>query len=162
MDSRVQLPERMNKRYQHTQHGRLHFILIGVTVLLLALAAPQAGVEPAIAGGLLMAAAFSTALAAMFARLTVTEEADHIRITFGPLSLLSRKVRFADIKDASVSRSSLIDGWGIHWVIRRGWIWNVWGFDCVKIEFTDGRRLRVGSDDAKRLAALLRERSGPQ
>ena len=152
----------MNSPYDHTQHGRLHLILIGVAVLLLALGVPQANVEPAIAGGLFLAATFSVALAAMFATLRVTEESDHIRVAFGPLALFARRVRFADIKDARTSRSSLIDGWGIHWIMGRGWTWNVWGFECVMIEFHGGRTLRLGTDDSQALAELLRERASSE
>ena len=152
----------MNSRYDHTQHGRLHFILIGIAILLFAVVAPQAGAKPAVAGGFRLVATLFVALASMFAYLKVTEDEDHILVAFGPLSLFSRKVRFADIKDARATRSKLIDGWGVHWIMGRGWTWNVWGFDCVMIEFHSGRTLRLGTDDSQALAELLRERASSE
>ena len=41
-------------------------------------------------------------------------------------------------------RSSLIDGWGIHWIPGRGWTYNLWGFGCVVIQ--QGKKTtRVGT-----------------
>jgi hypothetical protein len=59
--------------------------------------------------------------------------------------------------DVERARSSIVDGWGIHVVPFRGTTYNLWGFDCVKL--TVGRRtIRVGSDDAARLADFLTRR----
>ena len=52
---------------------------------------------------------------------------------------------------------TLLDGWGIHYMLGRGWTYNLWGRDCAKI--TLGRRIiRVGTDDVKNLVACLREK----
>jgi hypothetical protein len=47
-----------------------------------------------------------------------------------------------------------MDGWGIHMSIRGGWVWNLWGRDCVVIHFEKGM-LRIGIDDAENLTAFL-------
>ena len=49
--------------------------------------------------------------------------------------------------------------WGIHMSPRGGWVWNIWGRDCVVIHLEIGT-LRVGTDDAANLEALLRQRIG--
>jgi hypothetical protein len=54
-------------------------------------------------------------------------------------------------------KSDLLDGWGMHWVPGRGWIWNAIGRDCVEIELA-GRRFRVGTNDVPGLLALLTRR----
>ena len=38
--------------------------------------------------------------------------------------------------------------------IRGDWVWNLWGRDCVMVHLTKGV-LRIGTDDAENLAALL-------
>ena len=53
----------------------------------------------------------------------------------------------------------LLDGWGIHMSPRGGWVWNIWGRDCVVIHLERGA-LRVGTDDAENLAAFLKQRTG--
>jgi hypothetical protein len=52
-----------------------------------------------------------------------------------------------------------VEGWGIHFMPGRGWTYNLWGFGCVKL--TLGRKvIRVGSDDAEDLAAVIRDKAG--
>ena len=65
-----------------------------------------------------------------------------------------------------VGRTLLLDGWGIHYSVRGGWVWNLWGRDCVVVHFKDGGVLRVGTDDAPNLARFLegkvaRQETGP-
>ena len=147
-------------RYEHTQRGKLHLILLAAAALLLALTLTVEGGSTPVYALLLGAVVLFVGLAGSFTRLTVTEHADHLRVTFGPLPLAARRLVFADVRSVRVARSALIDGWGIHWIPGRGWTWNLWGFDCVEIEFRDGKGLRLGTDDAPRLAALLNERAG--
>jgi hypothetical protein len=54
-------------------------------------------------------------------------------------------------------KSDLLDGWGMHWVPGRGWIWNAMGRDCVELEPPHGR-FRVGTNDVAGLTAPLARR----
>ena len=49
---------------------------------------------------------------------------------------------------------SLLDGFGLHWSVRGGWVWNIWGWDCVVVRH--GSTTFVGTNDAENLAAFLR------
>ncbi len=52
-------------------------------------------------------------------------------------------------------------GWGIHWTIWHGWLWNVGGFQAVEIFKNDGSRLTLGTDDPQGLLqAIERFRKG--
>jgi hypothetical protein len=62
--------------------------------------------------------------------------------------------------DVKRSRSKVVDGWGIHCVVGRGWTWNLWGFDCVELR-VKGTTYRIGSDDADALARFLQSRALP-
>ncbi len=65
----------------------------------------------------------------------------------------------ADITGVEVGRTSIIDGWGMHYIWGRGWTYNLWGFACVKL--TLGRKIiRVGTDDAEGLAKVIQEKMG--
>ena len=107
---------------------------------------------------LALAGAFALA-AAMFARLTVRCEGDHLRVRFGPLPWAGTNVRYDRVRALRRARSSLVDGWGIHWVPGRGWTYNLWGFDCVELQ-TDRGLLRIGTDDPEGLVQHLAQRTG--
>ena len=105
-----------------------------------------------IAGGVGLLIAF---LAPAFHHLTVEDEGDRLAIRFGPLPLFRRTVRYADIEKVEVGRTLILDGWGIHYSIRGGWVWNLWGRDCVVVHLKNGGVLRIGTDDAANLARFL-------
>ena len=73
---------------------------------------------------------------------------------FGPLPLFRRTVRYADIEKVEVGRTLLLDGWGIHYSVRGGWVWNLWGRDCVVVHLRKSI-LRIGTDDAPNLARFI-------
>jgi len=143
--------------YSHTQRGFFHLLLLGFAGLLVFLgtsvfAEEAAGVGITVVGGLMALVAFS------FMHLTVRDGGDVLLVRFGPLPLLRQRIRYDAIRSVAVSRSSVIDGWGVHWLPGRGWIWNLWGFGCVALD-VDGKRLRIGTDDPEGLAAFLIERA---
>lgn len=92
-----------------------------------------------------------------FKTLTISDQGKYLDVRFGPLRLFGTKVEYRDITSAQSDRSSMIDGWGIHWVPLRGWTMNLWGFECVKIMRGD-LVLRVGTNDSENLARLVQSR----
>ena len=89
----------------------------------------------------------------------MSDEGDRLALRFGPLPLLRKMIRYADITSVEIGRTKIIDGWGMHHVPGRGWTYNLWGFACVKL--TLGRKIiRVGTDDADELAKIIREKMG--
>jgi hypothetical protein len=96
-------------------------------------------------------------LAASFHRLTVEDQIDRLSISFGPIPLFRRSIRYDDIVSAEIGRTTILEGWGIHWSFRGGWVWNIWGRDCVVLQLRNGT-LIVGTDDAENLAAFVRGR----
>lgn len=98
-------------------------------------------------------------LAASFHYLTTEDQGDRLSVRFGPLPTFRRGVRYDQIEKISVGRTTIFDGWGIHYSPRRGWVWNLWGRQCVVIQMRQST-LRVGSDDAAGLAKFLESRVG--
>jgi len=90
-----------------------------------------------------------------FHHLTVADMGDRLAIRFGPLPLFRRVVRYAEIDSVSVGRTLFLDGWGIHYSVRGGWVWNLWGRDCVVVQFKNRAVLRIGTDDAGNLARFM-------
>ena len=140
--------------YSHTQKGPLCLLIYALAVVFLALgffvedAPPIPWLFPPI--GLLM-----FVLAASFHHLSVVDRGDVLAIRFGPVPLFRRNVRYTDIVKVEVGRTLLLDGLGIHMSIRGGWLWNLWGRDCVAVHFRNGSTLRIGTDDAESLAGFL-------
>ena len=90
-----------------------------------------------------------------FGSLTVRDEGQWLDVRFGPLPLFGTKIAYSTITGVEAASSGALDGWGIHWVLGRGVIYNLWGFDCVRIRV--GKKIvRVGTDDVEGLLSFLR------
>lgn len=143
-------------RYRHTQQAPLFVLLYAVGGLYWLLAwwlqdrPVLAWLFPAI--GLLM-----LVLGTSFQHLTVEDIGDRLTIQFGPLPLFQTSVCYDDVLAVAVGRTSPLDGWGIHWQPGRGWLWNLWGRECVVFQLRQGV-FRVGSDDAQNLARFVESR----
>lgn len=139
--------------YHQTQRGPWHILLylLGLMLLVLAWFLRQ---EPAISWIFMPMGVALLVLAAGFHHLTVEARSDCLRIAFGPLPLLHRTILYSDILSVNTDRTTLLDGWGIHMSLRGGWVWNIWGRDCVVLQLRKGI-LRVGTDDAIQLAVFL-------
>ncbi len=144
-------------RYEHTQKGKLHLILLGVALISLSAGGLGFVVDGRAAPFIIVLAVAGVLLlfATCFRQLTVRDEGDRLAARFGPLPLFSVRIPYADITSVEVAKSSWLDGWGVHWMPGHGWIYNLWGFDCVEIR--RGRKTtRVGTDEPDALAAFIR------
>ncbi len=140
--------------YEHTQRGRLHHILLAVAAVMLTGAWLARSESTVVALNLVIAAVFLV-VALMFGSLTVRDEGEWLALRYGPLPVLRKRIRYADITAVEPGRTAIIDGWGIHYIFGRGWTYNLWGFGCVKLAL--GKKvIRVGSDDVEKLAEFLR------
>jgi hypothetical protein len=144
--------------YSHTQKAPLCLILYGSALACITLAWIVGGDTPGIfiAGGVSLLIAV---LAPCFHHLTVEDQGDRLAIRFGPLPLFRRMVRYADIDSVEVGRTLILDGWGIHYSVQGGWVWNLWGRDCVVARLKNGGLLRIGTDDAENLEQFLESRT---
>lgn len=143
--------------YSHTQKAPLCLILYGSAFLCFVLAWVVGGTPGIFIGGgvgLLIAL-----LASAFHHLVVVDQGEQLAIQFGPMPLFRRTVQYADIDKVEVGRTLILDGWGIHYSIRGGWVWNLWGHTCVVVHFKNGGVLRIGTDDAENLAQFLNNRT---
>ncbi|MEC7978039.1 MAG: hypothetical protein VX189_03825 [Planctomycetota bacterium] len=141
--------------YQHTQRGPWSFVLLAVVASNLTLAVRLWGNEPAWASWrFLSVALLMTFMTFCFQSLTTTVSETSLRVHFGPIPLLEKKVLLEDIVSVRPEKSSLLDGWGVHWTPGKGWIYNMWGFDCLAINLGT-RHFRVGTNDPDQLCEVL-------
>jgi len=142
--------------YHHTQKGFLHHILVVVVALAL-LGAWFCREQAVLLAVLLLVALAVWGVVFTIMTLTVEDRGDHLLVRFGPLPLLQKRIAYSEITSVEASRSDLLDGWGVHYVPGRGTIYNLWGFDCVKL--TLGRKaFRIGTDDVENLVQFLRSK----
>lgn len=142
--------------YTHRQKAPLCLILYGSALFCFGLGwmvSDTTGILIAGAVGLVIAL-----LAPAFHHLAVVDQGDVLAIRFGPVPLFGRTVRYADFRSVEVGRTLLLDGWGIHFSIRGGWVWNLWGRACVVVHFKNGGTLRIGTNDAENLTGFLRNK----
>ena len=152
------LAEIKKSGYLHTQKSPTCLILYGSALACIAIAwavGSPPGNWIAVSAALLI-----VLLAPAFHHLTVVDVGERLAIRFGPLPLFHRKVRYSDIEKVEVGRTLILDGWGIHYSFRGGWVWNLWGRDCVVVRLKHGGVLRIGTDDAEMLARFLEGKIG--
>ena len=139
--------------YEHTQRGPWRFLgyflaLVMVPVMWSASEEPMAVL---LFGGVMV---MTVVLCEGFSRLTIRDDGDQLSVSFGPPPVWQTHVSYRDIESIEPDRSTFLDGWGVHWLPGRGTIYNVWGFDCVRIK-AGKRTLRLGTNDMDRLVAFL-------
>ena len=96
-------------------------------------------------------------LGVSFHYLAIDDEGNQLGIRFGPFPLFRKWIFYDDILGVEAGRTTFLDGWGIHWSPWGGWVWNIWGRDCVVLRLKRGT-LKVGTDDPQGLADFLKDR----
>ena len=144
--------------YQHKQTGKLYLLLLASAFMLLALAwlrrAP--GVLPLVVPPVFL---ILVLLAYCFQSLLVRDEGDCLALRYGPIPLFRKRFPYSKMTAVEASRSTLLDGWGIHYIPGRGWTYNLWGFTCVKVRMGK-KTVRMGTDDVRGLVRFLRGKIG--
>jgi len=95
--------------------------------------------------------------AILFCRLTVTVDEEFVEIRFGP-GVIRKKWRFAEIESCGLVRNRRWHGWGVHWIGKKTWLFNISGLDAVELRMKDGRIYRVGTDEPEKLGGLIQGR----
>ena len=134
-------------RYRHTQFGT------AIVAPLLLVAALAVGVGTLT--GVTLIAVLGPALMAVFLALfyALTVEIVHLRFRFG-IGWIRKRVPLAEIVAVEPVRNSWWYGWGNHRTPHGG-LYNVSGREAVEITLTSGQRLRLGTDEPRRLAQAL-------
>lgn len=90
----------------------------------------------------------------IFSTLTVMVTEREIRLFFGPVPVIKRRIPYDTIARFSRVKNPWYYGWGIRWV-PRGILYNIAGFDAIEIILHSGRRILIGTDDPEYLTEAL-------
>lgn len=156
----VLAPTMHTTSYWHRQTGPLCWIVYTLAIIIFALAWVLHE-APFVQAILLATGTTLLPLAGCFHHLTVADEGEWLSIQFGPIPVFQCRVAYRNITSAEIGRTTILDGWGIHLSLRGGWVWNLWGRDCVIVRLQRGT-LRIGTDDAANLARFLKGKIAEQ
>jgi hypothetical protein len=140
---------RMNVSYRHTQVGYsiIAILVLGAACISISLVfgnGPHALIFPVGILGLCLV---------LFPTLTAVVRGETLSCFFG-LGLIRRQIPVRDILSVSVVRNPWRYGWGLR-SIPGGWLWNVSGVDAVELRLRDGKRFRIGTDEASQLREAI-------
>ena len=110
---------------------------------------------PALIGG--GALLFFLTVTSLFLCLDVEVRAGHIFISFGPVNLVRRRIRYSDIESVRPITYRPIrefGGWGIRWRGRTT-AWTIRGNQAVAVTLRSGKKVYVGSRFPQRLAGRI-------
>jgi len=139
----------MTNLYKHTQTGKLiiYLMLFEIAIFL--------GLMKSI--GEIKELSFILILVifilSLFSTLTVTVDEDYLRLKFGP-GLIRKKFLRSEIISAAVVKNPWYYGFGIRYT-PDGWLYNVSGFEAVEIKLKNGKKVRVGTNDAENLKNVI-------
>ena len=144
-----------SRTYRHIQKGPwgLMCYAFAVAFLVAAVSLPVLALQITF----LVTGLFMLLLGVSIGHLTVEDEGDRLAVRFGPFPLFRRRIPYNDIVDVEQSRTTFLEGWGIHWSPLGGWVRNMWGHDCVVLRLKRGK-LKIGTDDAEGLAEFVSSR----
>jgi len=94
-------------------------------------------------------------VALLFSSMKIEVSDRFLRWSFGP-GILRKRVALSRIESVERTRTSWFEGWGIHYT-RRGWLYNVSGFEALHVTMKDGKRFLLGTNDAEALIKALSE-----
>jgi hypothetical protein len=135
--------------YHHTQH--LHPLIL--LPILLAVAVPlYFGISQSLLVGLAVSGILSLVVV-LFYRLAVTVDQQTILLRFG-IGLIHKRIQLSEVVAVREVRNKWIFGWGIRF-IPGGMLYNISGLDAVELTMTNGSTIRVGTDEPRRLCAVI-------
>ena len=136
-------------RYDHTQSGPLYLLLLACSIPILVSAVMMG--EIVLQTILYCSGALMLLFALSFHHLTVSDEGTELLIAFGPLPLFRRRLQYRELEKVEPAKSTILDGIGIHISPSGGWVWNIWGYECVDVWYRQGRKVSIGTDDPEGL-----------
>ncbi len=146
--------------YQHTQAGwpmRLSFTALALGLVVVC-AFPPPGLGSGSLWAMVVGAVVALAVGWLCSSLTVCVDGNALRFHFG-FGWPRKAVPMDDIVAVEVTRTTFWEGWGVHRT-RRGWLYNVSGYDAVLIRRRDDSSLLVGTDEPRRLKAAIERAQG--
>ncbi len=144
------LKRKMSDHYRHSQKGWFIVAALTAGIALMVFDLLAGGFRTGSFAGLLL---LVTALL-LFYRLHVTLEDDVLTIRFG-IGIIKKRLRLDDVESVRTVKNPWYWGWGIRWIGKRAWLFNVSGLDAVELKMKSGRVYRIGADRPEALEAAV-------
>jgi len=151
--------------YKHTQIGYLMLFVLSFLVVFFVWLQITARAEPSsYDSGANFAITAIMALIifviASFVKLSVSIDANYLRIKFG-YGVFRKKIAVSDIESTAQVKNHWYFGWGIRlWFWPKMWIFNISGFDAVELRMKNGMIYRIGTDEPVKLELAIRQATG--
>jgi len=139
-------------KYKHTQIGTLLIIALGAGVLMAGYMAVQLHFNP----GALALVIFLLVCLGVFASLTVEVDDQTLKIQFG-FGVIRKVFLLRQVASFRIVENPWYYAWGIHF-FGKGWLYNVSGTQAVELELKNGKKVRIGTDDATGLMQSISAR----
>ena len=143
--------------YQRSQVLWLLWVVLPGTALLTWWLAGAVQAEPQVQLAVAAVAASELLVLAGLGRFVVRVDDHTLHWQFGYLGWPHWQLPLADIRAVEQARCTWVEGWGIRRT-KEGMLYNARGSGAVRLTLKDGRRLRLGSDEPDRLAAIIAAR----
>lgn len=110
---------------------------------------------PLPAAGVLCAVVFVLML--ILGRMVTEVRSDRLVWSFGWLGLPRWQLRFEEIVAVELTRNRVYEGLGIHFT-KTGMLYNAHGLDALCLSLRNGRQIRLGTQEGRRLLQALEPR----
>ncbi|MHC4927424.1 MAG: hypothetical protein ACYTER_08885 [Planctomycetota bacterium] len=91
----------------------------------------------------------------LMSSLTVSIDSNYMRMRMGPGAWI-KKFKLDQITDCKPVINNWMNGWGIHYIGNRCWLYNIAGMKAVEIAFHNGTKVRIGTDQPDELATAIK------
>ena len=148
----------MTPHYRHTQTGYvLIYSLGGGLVVSLGLAIWLQGSGALSLVAWIVPATMAVCLALSYS-MTVSVDNEALRLYFS-FGWFRKGYPLNEIALTKTVRNHWLHGWGIHWV-GNGWLYNVSGFEAIEVTLSNGKKVRIGTDEPAVLEAAIQQAKG--
>ncbi len=142
----------MSQQYKHKQIGYLTLVTIGLALIMVAVIYLLKTNMSLVSWIVLI---ILTIALWLFSSLTVELESDFLKLYFGP-GVIKKKFLLKNIDQCVAVRNKWYYGFGIRYT-PHGWLFNVSGLDAVELRMKNGKKYRIGSDDAQNLSDAVNQ-----
>jgi len=138
--------------YEHTQRGSLIIGAVAAAVFLIL--ATMYFFGPVLVTIIVLAIMLFTL--AICSTLTVSADADALRIRFGPVGVIRKSWPMSDVESVTAVTNPWYYGWGIH-LTPHGTLYNVSGYGAVEVRLYTGKTFRIGTDEPEVLKHAIEQ-----
>ncbi|MEW6159913.1 MAG: hypothetical protein AB1813_20980 [Verrucomicrobiota bacterium] len=97
----------------------------------------------------------------LFYKLTVAVDASELQVIYG-VGVLKFRFPIAEIAHCQPARNKWWYGWGIRYLGRGNWLYNISGLEAVELTLRNGKKPRIGTDEPEKLTRAISEKLKPQ